>query len=229
MIPDSTFDDHNEDLRILSGIVPVPKGNFSTARIPLIYKDAVKALAQCSSIDEAKFYADKADALAAWARIYIDDAAMIEAQRLKLHAYRRMALLADEIMLDWRLSKGLSTASVPRVLRDHGIKQSQAQVIAKVGELDKARFDAAVKQKRPPSPTTLVFVDAARQPQWERIKRSLSSALSLTEGVDEVALVKSMSENDKDRAHSLALDVGSFCFMLTQALENEALPTKVSS
>src|ERR1700722_7297053 len=74
-------------------IAKVPR----TVPMPVEYVEACKALAACVTIDEAKRWADKAEALAAWAKIYRSDEASVQAARLKLHAYRRMGKLAEEI------------------------------------------------------------------------------------------------------------------------------------
>jgi hypothetical protein len=65
--------------------------------VPVEYEAALKSLSECMSIDDAKYWADKSDALAAWAKIYHDDQAAIDARRLKLHAFHRMGTLAREL------------------------------------------------------------------------------------------------------------------------------------
>lgn len=65
--------------------------------VPVEYESAVKALMECSTLDEAKYWDNKSDALAAWAKIYHNDEALLQAKKLKLHAYRRMGELANEI------------------------------------------------------------------------------------------------------------------------------------
>lgn len=70
---------------------------MKTIAMPVVYEDACKALVACTTLDEAKYYSDKSDALAAWAKIYKSDEAAMAAKRLKLHAYRRMSELAEEI------------------------------------------------------------------------------------------------------------------------------------
>lgn len=59
--------------------------------MPVVYADAVKALEACATMDEAKYYSDKSEALAAWAKIYGSQEDRKAAARLKLHAYARYA------------------------------------------------------------------------------------------------------------------------------------------
>ncbi len=69
------------------------------AQLPAEYKAAVKAIRACDSIDIVKHYSDKADALAVMAKICKDDGLEREAKQLKLHTFRRMGTLADELTL----------------------------------------------------------------------------------------------------------------------------------
>lgn len=78
----------------------VPEGirdRIANASLPVKYEEAVLALQQCVTINEALNYNDKAEALAAWAKLYKNDEAALAARRLKLKAYRRMSEIASEI------------------------------------------------------------------------------------------------------------------------------------
>ena len=44
---------------------PSVQARVSHAKMPLKFDEAINALVACRSVDEAKYYADKADALAA--------------------------------------------------------------------------------------------------------------------------------------------------------------------
>jgi hypothetical protein len=61
------------------------------------YEEACNALARCVDLDEAKYWSDKADALAAWAKIYHDTKIEDQARKLKAKARRSMALLAEAL------------------------------------------------------------------------------------------------------------------------------------
>lgn len=73
------------------------RDRMATVPMPVEYEAACKALAACESIDEGKYWSDKADALAAWAKIYKSDEAAVAARRLKLQAFRRMGQIAEEL------------------------------------------------------------------------------------------------------------------------------------
>lgn len=79
-----------------------------TPHVPVEYETAINALVACRSIDEAKYWSDKSDALAAWAKIYHSDKAAREAKALKLWAFRRMGQLAAELRPNYKRVKGIS-------------------------------------------------------------------------------------------------------------------------
>lgn len=209
------------DFRAVNGLARVPDtSNLPPPQMPVVYAEACRAITACTTINEAKYWSDKADALAAWARIYHEDKVSIEAKRLKLHAYRRMADLADQIMPDWRAERGFRVASVPIILRDHGIPHGQAQVIAKIGKLPLSKLKQAIASRKPPTPSTLAWVDSSAQPMWTRIKRTLSSFKSLTDEVDVTKLAKEMDDAERTRAYDLAHVAIAWCFELTQVIED---------
>lgn len=152
-----------------------------TPLVPIEYETAVKALAECISLDEAKYWNNKADALAAWAKIYRSDEAERKARMLKLHAYRRMGELARELRpggpkkiyqnktekhAAYRQRKrlGLPPQEVPlgekpgaaSLLRESGFSEQRARTILTVSKLPDEVFADAVNQPRPPSPTRLM-------------------------------------------------------------------------
>lgn len=129
-------------------------------RIPLVpvqYETAVKALGECLVLDDALTWSDKADALAAWAKIYRSDEVSRKAKMLKLHAYRRMGQLAAEINPRKSTAgtggRGSVPGSGPRsLLLSHGLSVAQADAARILSTLPQRRFDTLLKN--PVSPTT---------------------------------------------------------------------------
>ena len=68
-----------------------------TPHVPVEYETACKALEACCTLEESKYWSDKADALAAWAKIFHDSKIERQAKILKLRAYARMGELAREL------------------------------------------------------------------------------------------------------------------------------------
>jgi hypothetical protein len=121
------------------------------AILPVEYTSACKAIAACRGIDETKYWSDKADALAAWAKIYKNNQAAVESKRLKLHAYRRMSQLADELQPDKRCVGSAGQMPGPRALLiQNGLSREQAKTVRRIGAIPKKRFERIVASPKPP-------------------------------------------------------------------------------
>lgn len=123
--------------------------------LPIEYTAACRAIAACRTIDDGKRWSDKADALAAWAKIYNSDQAASEARRLKLHAYRRMNDLAEQLRPSGRRlgPHGSSVAGARTLLGEHGLSEHKVKDIRRIGAIPKATFDDLVKSRNPPGVT----------------------------------------------------------------------------
>lgn len=133
------------------------------AILPVEYAAACRAIAACLTIDESKNWSDKADALAAWAKIYKSDQASLEAKRLKLHAYRRMSELSDQLRPANQKEKGPGAARGARpgpqtLLTAHGFSQTQAQNIRKIGAIPHSQFEVIINSENPPGIKRAAFL-----------------------------------------------------------------------
>jgi hypothetical protein len=175
-------------------------------RLPVQYDVAVRALVECQSIDDAKEWDNKADALAAWAKIYKDNEVSIQAKRLKLHAYRRMYQLANEIQPKKFGSKGPWS-----LFQEHGFSKSAANRISRIGRLAQAQFDAVVTSENPPSPTRLVVVNLSKNPEWRLCQTALSHARNVINKMDRYRMAKKLSINEAKYARQLVDDLMLWC------------------
>ncbi len=169
-----------------SSVPTYVREKIQDAIIPLVFKDALRALASCRTIDESKYWADKADALAAWAKIYKNNEAAAEAKRLKAHAYRRMSHLADEIIEALggpRKVRGLPGAAAK--LKEAGMSQNQVMRIRRIGHIPQAKFDALMAQKNPPGIQSMATEGIGRgrlgnklasSEAWRKVSGSYSGA-----------------------------------------------------
>lgn len=137
----------------------VTKGR--TPLVPVEYEAAVKALQECTTLDEAKYWDNKADALAAWAKIYRNDQVGRQAKILKLHAYRRMGCLAQELRPSGRKkatgpgTKGVGNApGAVSILLENGFKEHEARAARKLSFVKDKQFREITDRPNVPSPTT---------------------------------------------------------------------------
>lgn len=141
----------------------VMKRDLKNAKLPLIFNEAVKALAACRTLDEAIYFDNKADALAAWAKIHKSDQAGREARALKLHAYRRMGILAEELQptnrrqvaRDHERGSQFLTGMRPgaaALLRSSGLSPAAANAAIAVSKASESQFADLISKERPPSP-----------------------------------------------------------------------------
>lgn len=130
---------------------------IKSAKVPVIYEEAVRAIATCRTIDEGQYWSEKADALAAWAKIYRSKDAEVEARRLKLHAYRRMGELAEELRPNNTYIPGVrgQKPGSASLLIESGLSKSQANLIKNVARVPKSKFDSLIESKKPPTPNQI--------------------------------------------------------------------------
>lgn len=123
--------------------------------LPVEFETACQALIACQTIDDAKYWNAKAEALAAWAKIYHSDRALREAKKLKLHAYRKMSELAAELAKKDPRPKSGPNAGLgsSKVLEAYGFTKSEALHIRAVGRAKQEDFDRAVNSSKPPAPS----------------------------------------------------------------------------
>ena len=132
------------------------------------YDKARHALAQCERIDEAKDWADKSAALAAYARQADDPELEATARRIRARAFRRMGEISRE--LETVRFDGPSTVRIPSsgkpksaVLSEAGISTSQAHRAEKVAAIPVEEFERRVESDTPPPIS--VLLDRARRPR----------------------------------------------------------------
>jgi hypothetical protein len=126
--------------------------------IPVEYETAVNSLQACLTLDEAKYWSNAADAFTAWAKMYRSGDALRKAKMLKLHAFRRMGQLAEEInprlvKQGVGVGKGSVAGSGPRsILKQHGFSAAEVDAARMLADVSERTFTRLLKN--PMSPTT---------------------------------------------------------------------------
>lgn len=124
-----------------------------TPLVPVEYETAIKALVACTTLDEAKYWSDKSDALAAWAKIYRSDDVLLKAKQLKLHAYRRMGQLAKELRPGGVGHDG-NKPGPKTLLMENGMSRMHADAARRLATIPEQTFEHIVRT-RPVAPTTI--------------------------------------------------------------------------
>lgn len=147
--------------------MPVPKVNLPgmaiAGKLPSTYEAARLALSECSRIDECKGWADKAQALASYAKQAADEGLRKMADRIQARAIRRCGELLHQI----EPAPGVRTdlhqpeaGADPRLTRtaaarDAGLSVRQQKTAVRVARIPEPDFNAAVESDDPPTVTEL--------------------------------------------------------------------------
>lgn len=138
------------------------------ARLPQAYEAAKVALANCASIDECKDWADKAEALASYAKQADDDTLRRHADRIQARAIRRCGELLKQFDGrggDQSESKpALTSAPTQRqAAAQAGLSLHQQRTAVRVANVPAETFERAVESPAPPTVTKLA--DMGRKPR----------------------------------------------------------------
>ena len=134
-------------------IVPISPAN---ARLPQTYESAKLALANCARLDECKDWADKAAALASYAKQANDDELMKMATRIRDRAIRR----AGELLKQIAPAKNQHAASARVGARPSsrkeaaaaaGLSPHQHKQAIRVADVPEREFESQVESNKPPT------------------------------------------------------------------------------
>lgn len=141
-----------------------------SARLPETYSAARQALAECSRIDECQDWADKAEALASYARQSKDEQLRRMADRIQARAIRR----CGELLKTFRPAPGTRidleprTVGEPRTITefamDANLSGRQRKTALQVANIPTQDFEAAVESEHPPTITKLAEAGKKSRP-----------------------------------------------------------------
>jgi hypothetical protein len=141
-----------------AAIVPSGLPEISSARLPATYEHARQALAECSRIDECQEWADKAEALASYAKQAKDDQLRKLADRIQARAIRRCGELLKQIepgvnRFDRR--EGDLPANRTEAAEQAGLSEHQRKTALRVASVPAEDFERQVDSDEPPTVTAL--------------------------------------------------------------------------
>jgi hypothetical protein len=144
--------------------------SVANAKLPETYERAKTALAECSTIDECQSWADKAEALASYARMSDDDSLRKMADRIQARAIRRCGELLRQI----EPSKGGRPSQITTDAADSsftrksaaeqaGLSERQQYTALRVANVPEQQFNESVESESPPTVTKLAEMGTKKQ------------------------------------------------------------------
>lgn len=124
----------------------------SGAKLPASYSAAKAALMECSRIDECKEWADRASALASYAKQAQDSQLEDMAKRIKNRALRRAGELLDQIEPAHGANQNIRAGAVPNVptrkqaASEAGLSERQAKQVLRMAQVPEPVFEDMVER-----------------------------------------------------------------------------------
>lgn len=135
--------------------------DIDSASLPVVYERARTALSECSRIDECQDWADKAKALASYAKQAKDETLLTLATRIKARAIRRAGELLKQIPEAKNQHDAASRAygdaptSRSEAAAAAGMSRDQKVTALRVASVPAADFERQVESEAPPTITEL--------------------------------------------------------------------------
>lgn len=141
----------------------LPTTLVSTAQLPALYENAKTALAECSRIDECQQWADKAAAMASYAKQSKDETLHRYADRIKARAITRCGELLKAIPAAHGANQNIQAGALPIVTReqaatDAGLSEHQRKTALRVASVDPEVREALIESDNPPTITELAHM-----------------------------------------------------------------------
>lgn len=129
------------------------------AALPKNYERAKTAIAECERIDECKDWADKAAAIASYARQSVDDTLLKMATRIQLRAVRRCGELLQTIQPARNQRVNSASRGVPtsraQAARNAGLSRDQKHTALRVASVPESEFEKAIESDDCPTVTEM--------------------------------------------------------------------------
>ncbi|MBS0366715.1 MAG: hypothetical protein JSR67_12920 [Proteobacteria bacterium] len=137
-----------------------PATLHANGNLPATYEAAQKALSECSRVDEVKDWADKAAALASYAKQAKDHSLLTLAQRIQARAVRRCGELLEQVPKANGANQNIRDGAVPKVTResaatDAGLSERQRKTALRVANVPSEDFERQIESANPPTVTEL--------------------------------------------------------------------------
>jgi len=172
----------------------LPDLPIKNALLPERYERARVALSECNRVDECKDWADKAAALASYARQADDDQMFNLARRIQTRAIRRAGELLKEFdgrdgrnLPDTKNRGGPTFSPLTRsdVGERAGMSRDQQVTAVRVANVPESEFESSVESDNPPSVTALADIGRTPRPGFGKATHLLGAVRRFAEFCDE--------------------------------------------
>jgi hypothetical protein len=250
----TAHDNANEivaDTNQAHGVLTAELPSTTNARLPASYKAAKTAIAKCVKIDECRKWADKAAALASYAKQAKDEELLNQCTRIKARATQRCGELLKEIepKKGGRPKTGADTDTNSSVRKKAanaaGLSRRQAVTAVRVANVPAQEFERQVESDAPPTVTELARqgtksvpledVLAGRDPDdFKMAMRLLEHLTRMTEPIEEFDVAQAkrgMNKVELRRALTLATTATKWAGLVIETLKsaNSAKVSKVTT
>lgn len=141
---------------------------INKAPLPVVYRDACQALAECEQLDECKSWSDRALALASYARQAKDTTLLVTAQRIQIRAVARLGELLGEIEPDKGGRPKTEAAAYPSLrqaaVEEVGLSEHQAKQALRVANVPATEREQLIESETPPTVTQLAELGTKHKP-----------------------------------------------------------------
>lgn len=140
--------------------LPALPQDIDGARLPAVYEEAKRALAECSRIDECVEWANKAEAIASYARQSKDESLQKMAVRIQARAIRRCGELLKFFQTGPKAGRpkenggGTPTISQRAAGSAAGLSKDQIVTASRVARVPAADFERQIASDKPPTVTS---------------------------------------------------------------------------
>lgn len=153
----------------MNAIAPLPV--IENAKLPASYEAAKNALAECSRLDECQAWADKAAAMASYAKQAKDNSLHKMALRIQARAISRCGELLKQIEPGKTGPKPeLQEGDLPQLTRTQaaeqaGLSEHQRKTALRVADVPKDKRESLIESDNPPTVTTLAEMGKQSKPK----------------------------------------------------------------
>jgi hypothetical protein len=198
--------------------LPALPSDLPRAKLPATYEGAKVALAECTRLDECQDWANKAEALASYARQAQDEQLRKMADRIQARAIRRCGELLQQIQIaSGRPPQEIKEGALPNYGRvkaatDAGLSEHKRKTAMRVSRLPDPEFEAAIEGDDPATVTELAELGTMPRDNHlnERDPEDFKQATAMlgllhhinrnSEGIDIEAAVRGLSPRETDDA-----------------------------